>query len=273
MCSNCLQDSCYNLKKAFETMIPQTLSQQEYLRYSQQMILDDVGSSGQEKLKKARVLCVGLGGLGSPLSLYLAAAGVGTLGIVDHDKVSVSNLHRQILFRQESVSHQKVSEAEKVLSALNPFTRVHAYLDKIDKKNVVDLISQYDIIADCTDNFPTRFTLHDACFDQKKPYVYASIMQFKGYCSLFTAESGSCFHCLFPKLQEENTIHNCNAGGVLGVLPGILGTIQATEILKWILQIGSLLEKRLLIVDILAMRFKEIQLLNNPDCEFCRSLS
>ena len=239
-------------------------STDELIRYSQQIKLDGIGLSGQQKLKNARVLCIGLGGLGSPLLLYLAAAGVGTLGIIDDDQVELSNLQRQILYRLSQVSEQKVTATKAQLLALNPHIQVHSYAAKLTEHNAAELISQYDLIADCSDNFPTRYLILDTCLDFNKPYVYASASRFQGYCSLF--HGSPCFRCLFPRSANADNVATCQGEGVLGVLPGILGIIQATEILKWLLKLGNPLEKRLLIIDLLKMSFKEIQLAQNPDC-------
>ena len=250
-------------------MISSFLSPDELIRYSQQIKLAEIGLSGQEKLKNARVLCVGLGGLGSPLVLYLAAAGVGTLGMVDDDIVELSNLQRQILYRLPQVTQQKAVAAKEQLLALNPTIQVNSYSEKLTENNAEELISQYDIIADGSDNFYTRYLIHDVCFKLEKPYVYASACQFQGHCSIFYGNNGPCFRCLFPNPPSSHNSPNCDAGGVLGVLPGMLGIIQATEIIKWILKIGNSLEKRLLIIDLLTMGFKEIRLSQNPDCPLC----
>ncbi|MFI4918356.1 MAG: molybdopterin-synthase adenylyltransferase MoeB [Legionellales bacterium] len=250
-------------------MLKHALSTDELIRYSQQIKLDEIGLSGQEKLKNARVLCVGLGGLGSPLLLYLAAAGVGTLGIVDDDVVELSNLQRQILYRQPQVALQKTVAASEQLLALNPSIQVRAYHEKLTKHNAAELIRQYDIIADGSDNFYTRYLIHDLCFELEKPYVYASASQFQGYCSIFYGGHGPCLRCLFPVPPSSDLIPNCDNGGVLGVLPGMLGIIQAAEVIKWILNLGDSLAKRLLMVDLLKMTFKEIQLSQNPDCKLC----
>ncbi len=245
------------------------LTSDELIRYSQQIKLDDIGLFGQEKLKSARVLCIGLGGLGSPLLLYLAAGGVGILGIVDDDVIELGNLHRQILYRMSHIGSQKALAAKEQILAINPLIQVNIYPEKLTHQNVTALINQYDIIADCTDNFYTRYLIHDVCFRLEKPYVYASAAQFQGHCSIFYGKKGPCFRCLFPEAPPNHGVLNCGEGGVIGVLTGILGIIQATEIIKWILKIGDSLEKRLLIVDLLKINFKEIQLAQNPDCRLC----
>lgn len=245
------------------------LSADEIMRYAQQIKLPEVGLDGQKKLKDARVLCIGLGGLGSPLLLYLAAAGVGKLGIVDHDNVELTNLHRQILYREKHLGQAKSISAREQLLALNPSIEVNSYTEKLTPDNADELISQYDIIADGSDNFSTRYLIHDTCFKFSKPYVYASAGQFQGYCSIFHAnQENPCLRCLFPS-AISHTKANCASDGVIGVLPGILGILQATEIIKWILNIGTGLVKRLLMVDLLAMSFKDIHLHKNPDCQLC----
>lgn len=245
-----------------------SFSAEDLLRYSQQIKLPGIGISGQKKLKEARVLCVGLGGLGSPLLLYLAAAGVGTIGIIDDDVVEISNLHRQIVYRSSQLGEQKAHAAKEQLLALNPTIQVDVYAERLTNKNAAKLISQYDIIADGSDNFDSHFLIHDYCFQLNKTYVYASASQFAGYCAIFDSQQGPCLRCLFPEISSSDC-QNCSDGGVLGVLPGLLGVIQATEIIKWILKLGDSLEKQLLIVDLLTMSFKKIKLSQNPDCKLC----
>jgi adenylyltransferase/sulfurtransferase len=244
-----------------------SLSAEEFMRYSEQIKLDEIGLSGQKKLKAARVLCVGLGGLGTPALLYLAAAGVGTLGLVDGDSLELSNLHRQILYRFAEIGSQKTKAASAALLALNPTIQLEVYAEKITAKNAKTLLSSYDIVIDGSDNFATRYLIHDVCFELEKPYVYASVSQFQGQCSLFYGSKGPCLHCLFPPLSGR--VPNCKEAGVLGVVPGLLGVMQAAEAIKWLLKIGCTLEKRLLMVDILKMKFKEIHLVSNPDCSLC----
>jgi sulfur-carrier protein adenylyltransferase/sulfurtransferase len=248
-------------------MVNHSLSSDEMLRYSRQINLKEIGLSGQEKLKNARVLCVGLGGLGSPLLLYLAASGVGRLGLVDSDTIELSNLQRQILYRQSQISYPKTASASAQILTLNSNIQVDTYCEQLTENNATQLISQYDIVADCSDNFYTNYLIHDVCFSQRKPYVYASVSQFQGYCSFFNGK-GPCLRCLFPTPDPELS-PACNESGILGVVPGILGAIQATEILKWILSVGELLEEKLLIADLLNMTFREIQLSQNPDCPLC----
>lgn len=248
-------------------MANHSLSSDEMFRYSRQINLKEIGLSGQEKLKNARVLCVGLGGLGSPLLLYLAAAGVGRLGLVDSDAVDLSNLQRQVLYRRSQISYPKTASAFAQIQALNSNIQVDTYCEQLTENNATQLISQYDIVADCSDNFYTNYLIHDVCFAQRKPYVYASVSQFQGYCSFFNGK-GPCLRCLFPT-PDPKLSPACNESGILGVVPGILGAIQATEVLKWILGVGELLEKKLLIADLLKMTFREIQLSQNPDCSLC----
>lgn len=248
-------------------MANHSLSSDEMLRYSRQISLKEIGLSGQEKLKNARVLCVGLGGLGSSLLLYLAAAGVGRLGLIDSDTVELSNLQRQVLYRESQISYPKTASAAAQIQALNADIQIDAYYEQFTEDNAAQLVSQYDIIADCSDNFYTNYLIHDVCFSQRKPYVYASVSQFQGYCSLFNGR-GPCLRCLFPT-PDPGLSPTCNERGILGVVPGILGAIQATEVLKWVLGVGQLLEKKLLIADLLKMTFREIQLSQNPDCPLC----
>lgn len=250
-------------------MTRQKLSPQELQRYTQHLKLAELGLEGQETLKNAKVLCVGLGGLGSSLLLYLTAAGIGRLGLVDADSVELGNLQRQVLYRETQVASLKTKAATEQLLALNPNVELSSYPDRLNAANAVALISDYDIVADCSDNFYTNYLLHDICFKLKKPYAYASATHFQGHCSLFSSQQGPCLRCLFPNPPDPSLLPNCDTGGVLGVLPGLLGTIQATEIIKSLLKIGQTLEKRLLMVDLLKMSFKEIHLSQNPDCELC----
>jgi adenylyltransferase/sulfurtransferase len=245
------------------------LTLDEITRYSPQLKLENIGLDGQLKLKKARVLCVGAGGLGSSLLLYLASAGIGTIGIVDDDIVELSNLQRQVLYRKKHLGSKKSIVAIRELTALNPHIDFHTYAEKISSENAKKIIAQYDIVADCSDNFITRYLIHDQCHFLNKPYIYASVSQFEGQCSTFVGNENPCFRCLFP--QIPNFIPDCDTAGVLGVLPGLLGIIQATEIIKWILEIGDLLVGRLLIFDILSMKNREFQFTKSPDCNLCAS--
>jgi len=243
------------------------LTSDEINRYSAQLKLDQIGLNGQRHLKNARVLCVGAGGLGSPLLLYLAAAGVGTIGIIDADSVELSNLQRQILYQHRQVGQQKTLVAKKQLKKLNPYIKIITYNQRINQQNAKAIITEYDILADCTDNFPSKYLLHDHCFYLNKPYVFASVSQYAGQCSVFLGQQGPCLRCLFPK--QPSLMQDCSQTGVLGVLPGLFGIIQATEVIKLILKLGNLLVSRLLMIDILAMKFREYQITQNPDCECC----
>lgn len=231
--------------------------------------MPEVGVAGQERLKAARVLCIGAGGLGAPVSLYLAAAGVGTIGIVDFDVVDNSNLQRQVLFTTEDVGKPKVEQAAKRLRALNPNIDIRTYNTKLTSANALDLFADFDIIADGTDNFATRYLVNDACVLTGKPNVYASIFRFEGQASIFANPSGPCYRCLYPEPPPPGLVPSCAEGGVLGVLPGMLGTIQATEVIKLILGAGDSLVGRLLLVDALAMSFRELKLKKDPDCPVC----
>jgi adenylyltransferase/sulfurtransferase len=236
-------------------------------RYQQQIKLPEIGIAGQEQLQNARVLCIGAGGIGVTLLAYLAAAGVGTIGIVDDDRIDETNLHRQILYREEHLQQSKAVVAKEQLQALNSSIQVHAYELRLNRENAEQLLNDYDLVADCSDNFATRYLLHDLCFHFNKPYIYASAQQFQGYCALFYGKDNPCLHCLFPELPQRVT--NCQEGGVLGTLPGLLGIIQATELLKWITNAGTSLLNRLLCIDFLTMNIKTIHLLKNSECAFC----
>jgi molybdopterin/thiamine biosynthesis adenylyltransferase/rhodanese-related sulfurtransferase len=236
-------------------------------RYAQQIKLDEIGVVGQLKLKQARVLCVGAGGLGSPLLLYLAASGIGTLGIIDPDVVELSNLHRQVLYRESDLGQPKALSAKAHLLALNSQIKVEAHVLRLDRDNVEKLFSQYDIIADCSDNFETRYLVNEICFQLNKPSVFASIDRFEGQCAVFAGKDHPCLRCLFP--SPDLSLRNCSEAGVLGVLPGLLGVIQANEILKWILQIGTSLSEQLLTVDIQTLSFRRFQIQRNEVCPFC----
>ena len=248
---------------------PATLSQEEILRYSRHLILPEVGMEGQQKLKAAKVLCVGAGGLGSPLALYLAAAGVGKLGIVDFDVVEQSNLQRQIIHSTRDVGRSKLESAREKIQALNPFTEVVTFEERLTSANALKLFQDFDIVADGTDNFPTRYLVNDACILSGKLNVYASIFRFDGQASVFGAPEGPCYRCLYPEPPPPGLVPSCAEGGVLGILPGLLGIIQATETIKLILGNGQPLIGRLLLVDALGMKFRELKLRKNPDCPVC----
>ena len=244
------------------------LSTSELERYQRQWILEEVGYSGQKRLKQTSVLCVGVGGLGSALSLYLAAAGIGTLAIIDDDVVELSNLQRQVLYKTAECGLSKVIQAKKQLQQLNPEVKVVAYNQRLNADNIIDIVGQYDIVADCSDNFATRYLLNDTCFKLKKINVFACVKQFTGYCSVFTAEGGPCYRCLFPE-PPEKLVLNCAQAGVLGVVPGILGTLQANEVLKLVLGIGQPLIAKLCVFDALQSSMRTIELPIAQDCPLC----
>jgi sulfur-carrier protein adenylyltransferase/sulfurtransferase len=245
------------------------LTKDELARYSRHLILPEVGEEGQRKLKAARVLCVGTGGLGSPLALYLAAAGVGTLGLVDFDVVDASNLQRQIIHSTADIGRKKLDSAEEKLKALNPGLNVVKHDTLLTSANALDILKGYDVIADGTDNFPTRYLVNDACVLLGKPNAYGSIFRFEGQASVFATKDGPCYRCLYPEPPPPGLVPSCAEGGVLGILPGLVGVIQATETIKLILGKGSPLVGRLLLVDALDMRFRELKLRKNPDCPVC----
>jgi molybdopterin/thiamine biosynthesis adenylyltransferase/rhodanese-related sulfurtransferase len=246
-----------------------TLSNDEILRYSRHLIMPEVGMEGQLKLKAARVLCIGAGGLGSPLALYLGAAGVGTLGIVDFDVVDYTNLQRQIIHTTADVGRKKLDSAADKLKAINPLINLRTFDTRLSSDNALELFRDFDIIADGTDNFPTRYLVNDACVITGKPNVYGSIFRFEGQASVFATEEGPCYRCLYPEPPPPGLVPSCAEGGVLGILPGLVGVIQATEVIKLILGKGEPLIGRLLLVDALAMKFRELKLRKNPDCPVC----
>ncbi len=246
-----------------------SLSKDEVLRYSRHLIMPEVGMEGQQKLKAARVLCIGAGGLGSPLALYLAAAGVGTLGLVDFDVVDYTNLQRQIIHSTADVGRKKLDSAAEKLKAINPFLNLRKFETKLTSDNALELFRDFDIIADGTDNFPTRYLVNDACVLTGKPNVYGSIFRFEGQASVFATEEGPCYRCLYPEPPPPGLVPSCAEGGVLGILPGLVGVIQATETIKLILGQGEPLIGRLLLVDALGMKFRELKLRKNPDCPAC----
>ncbi len=245
------------------------LTTDDLSRYSRHLILPEVGMEGQQKLKAAKVLCVGTGGLGSPLALYLAAAGIGTLGLVDFDVVDASNLQRQIIHSTKDIGRKKLDSAEEKLTALNPALKVVKHDTMLSSANALDILKDYDIVADGTDNFPTRYLVNDACVLLGKPNVYGSIFRFEGQASVFATEEGPCYRCLYPEPPPPGLVPSCAEGGVLGILPGLVGVIQATEVIKLILGNGSPLIGRLLLVDALNMRFRELKLRKNRECPVC----
>ena len=248
---------------------PASLSKEEILRYSRHLIMPEVGMDGQLKLKRARVLMIGTGGLGAPLGLYLAAAGVGHLGLVDFDVVDNSNLQRQVTFTTADVGKSKAEAAKARLIALNPAIEIQAFDTRLTSDNALDLFKDYDIVVDGTDNFPTRFLVNDACVILNKPNVYGSIFRFEGQATVFGYPGGPCYRCLYPEPPPPGLVPSCAEGGVLGVLPGIIGSIQAMETIKLILGTGDSLVGRLLLFDALAMRFRELKLKRNPECPVC----
>ena len=245
------------------------LTTEDLSRYSRHLILPEVGMEGQQKLKAARVLCVGTGGLGSPLAFYLTAAGVGTLGLVDFDVVDASNLQRQIIHSTKDIGRKKLDSAEEKLTALNPAIRIVKHETMLTSANAMEILKDYDIVADGTDNFPTRYLVNDACVLLGKPNVYGSIFRFEGQASVFATEQGPCYRCLYPEPPPPGLVPSCAEGGVLGILPGLVGVIQATEVIKLILGKGEPLIGRLLLVDALTMRFRELKLRKNPECPVC----
>jgi adenylyltransferase/sulfurtransferase len=246
-----------------------TLSPQEIARYSRHLIMPEVGVEGQKRLKAASVLLIGAGGLGSPLGLYLAAAGVGRLGLVDFDAVDFSNLQRQILHGTDDVGRPKLHSARDRLHAINPEVRLDLYETRLSATNAFDILRPYDLVIDGTDNFPTRYLVNDACVLLKKPNVYGSIFRFDGQASVFHPPAGPCYRCLYPEPPPPGEVPSCAEGGVLGILPGLVGCIQATEAVKLILGRGEPLIGRLLLYDALAMRFQEFKVRRNPHCPLC----
>jgi molybdopterin/thiamine biosynthesis adenylyltransferase/rhodanese-related sulfurtransferase len=251
--------------------IPPTaaLSPDELQRYHRHLVLPDVGEEGQRRLKTARVLLVGAGGLGSPAALYLAAAGVGHLGIIDADSVEVSNLQRQVLHGTRDVGRPKVASARERLADLNPYVDIATYHTRLSSANALELLREYDVIVDGSDNFPTRYLVNDACVLLGKPDVYASVLRFDGQAAVLAMPDGPCYRCLFREPPPPGLVPNCEEGGVFGVLPGLLGTIQATETIKLITGTGEPLTGRLLLVDALRMRFRTIELQRDPSCPAC----
>jgi sulfur-carrier protein adenylyltransferase/sulfurtransferase len=245
------------------------LSKDEILRYSRHLIMPEVGMDGQLKLKQAKVLCIGAGGLGSPLALYLAAAGVGRLGLVDFDSVDFTNLQRQVIHGTNDVGRPKLDSARETLEEINPHVEVETFETRLTSENALGIFSDYDIVADGTDNFPTRYLVNDACVLLGKPNVYGSIFRFEGQASVFYSQQGPCYRCLYPEPPPPGLVPSCAEGGVLGVLPGIIGCIQAMETIKLVLGKGHPLIGRLLLFDALKMKFREVKLRKNPECPIC----
>ena len=250
---------------------PPALSQEEVLRYSRHLIMPEVGMDGQQKLKSARVLCIGTGGLGSPVALYLAAAGVGTLGLVDFDVVDFTNLQRQVIHHTSDVGRPKLESAREKIAAINPFVKVVPFETRLTSENALQIFAGFDIVVDGTDNFPTRYLVNDACVFTGKPNVYGSIFRFEGQASVFAAKGndGPCYRGLYPEPPPRGAVPSGAEGGVLGVLPGLIGMVQATEAIKLILGAGEPLVGRLLLVDALGMKFRELKVRKNPDCVVC----
>ncbi|MBV8731647.1 MAG: molybdopterin-synthase adenylyltransferase MoeB [Acidobacteriia bacterium] len=247
----------------------ETLSKDEILRYSRHLIIPEVGLEGQQKLKAAKVLLVGTGGLGAPLGLYLAAAGVGKIGLVDFDVVDSTNLQRQVIHFTSDVGRKKIESAAEKMQAINPYLKLTKHEVALSSENALDIIKDYDMVVDGTDNFPTRYLVNDACVLLGKPNVYGSIFRFEGQATVFAYEGGPCYRCLYPEPPPPGLVPSCAEGGVLGILPGTIGLIQATEAVKLILGIGEPLVGRLLLYDALGMHFRELKLRKNPDCPAC----
>ncbi len=248
---------------------PPALSNEEVARYSRHLIMPEVGMDGQLKLKAASVLCIGAGGLGSPVAMYLAAAGVGRLGIVDFDVVDYSNLQRQVIHGTPDVGRPKLDSARDTLNAINPEVHIETHEVALSSANALDVLRGYDVIVDGTDNFPTRYLVNDACVLLGIPNAYGSIFRFEGQASVFGAQDGPCYRCLYPEPPPPGLVPSCAEGGVLGILPGVVGTIQATETVKLIMGVGEPLVGRFLVYDALRMRFRELKLRKDPDCPVC----
>lgn len=247
------------------------LSAEEIRRYGRHLIMPEVGMEGQKKLKAASVLLIGAGGLGSPVGLYLAAAGIGRIGIVDFDVVDYSNLQRQIMHSTKDVGRPKLDSAKERLEGINPYVKIETHELRLSSENALALFAEYDIVVDGTDNFPTRYLVNDACVLTGKPNVYGSIFRFEGQASIFATSDGPCYRCLYPEPPPPGLVPSCAEGGVLGILPGIVGTIQANETVKLIIGMGEPLIGRLLLFDALKMKFREMKLRKNPECPVCGS--
>lgn len=244
-------------------------SEDQVQRYSRHIILPEVGVEGQEKLLSSRVLIAGMGGLGSPAALYLAAAGIGTFGLVDFDVVELSNLQRQVIHTTEDLGKPKVKSAEETIKAINPDATVHQYRQRIASETIADIITDYDLVLDGTDNFPTRFLLNDACLLTGKILVYGAVLRFDGQVSVFAPNQGPCYRCFIPEMPPPGAVPSCQQGGILGVLPGVIGILQATEAIKLLIGVGEPLIGRLLLFDALSMEINEVKLRRDPDCPAC----
>jgi adenylyltransferase/sulfurtransferase len=245
------------------------LSNQEILRYSRHIIIPEVGMEGQLKLKQAKVLLIGAGGLGAPVGLYLTAAGVGRIGLVDFDVVDLTNLQRQVIHGTHDVGRKKLDSAAEAMSEINPGVRIDRFDTALSSENALEILRDYDVIVDGTDNFPTRYLVNDACVLLRKPNVYGSIFRFEGQATVFAYQGGPCYRCLYPEPPPPGLVPSCAEGGVLGILPGLIGLVQATETVKLILGIGQPLAGRLLLYDALGMRFREVKVRRDPDCPIC----
>src|ERR1051326_5181394 len=246
-----------------------TLSNEEVLRYSRHLILPEVGKAGQEKLKAAKILLIGSGGLGSPNALYLAAAGIGTIGIIDFDVVDHTNLQRQLLFGSDAVGTPKVDAAKKRIQEINPNVTVNTYNEKLSSANAMRIFKDYDLIIDGTDNFPTRYLVNDACVFLNKTNIYGSIFRFEGQATVFKPKDGPCYRCLYPEPPPPGEVPSCAEGGVLGILPGLVGMVQASEAVKYFLGKGESLVGRLLQISVLDMTFREVKIRRDPQCPVC----
>ena len=246
-----------------------SLSKEEILRYSRHLIMPEVGMEGQLKLKNASILLVGTGGLGAPLGMYLAAAGIGRIGLVDFDVVDATNLHRQVIHGTKDVGRKKLDSAADSIADINPNVKIDKYDVLLTSENAMEICAPYDIIIDGTDNFPTRYLVNDVCVLLKKPNVYGSIFRFEGQATVFATDGGPCYRCLYPEPPPPGLVPSCAEGGVLGILPGTIGLIQATEAIKLILGVGETLKGRLVLYDALSMKFRELKLRRNPECPVC----
>lgn len=246
-----------------------SLTEKQIGRYNRNIILEQVGVSGQEKLLSSKVLIIGAGGLGSPAGLYLAAAGVGTIGIVDSDKVDLSNLQRQIIHHTSDIGTEKTKSAMNKMQAINPDVTVQTYPTKIDAKNISDIIRNYDFVIDATDNFSAKFLINDACYFVKIPFSHAGVLELNGQLITVIPGETTCYRCIFHSPPPANTVPSCSQAGILGVLPGVVGSLQATEAIKYLLGLGKLLTGTLLTYDALEMNFRSIKLSRNPDCPLC----
>jgi len=247
-----------------------SFTEEQIERYSRQIILDKIGGKGQKKLLASKVLVIGTGGLGSPASFYLAAAGIGTLGILDSDNVELNNLQRQIIHFTKDVGKPKVLSAKQKLEALNPDIKIVTYHTKVDSSNIREIIKDYDFILDCTDNFPSRYLINDACILEKKPFSHAGILRFDGQAiTIIPDENTPCYRCLFPEPPPSGLVPNCQQAGIIGSVAGILGLIQANEAIKYILEIGQLLTGRLLIINTLEWSFRIVRIRKNENCLLC----